>query len=240
MKTNITLASEDRTLFGVTIRQQTKTGFLNLSDLQDSYDSERFKKGWHKKRVDHLLNYEKSKTNAERIFYILQKQELINVPFRTFIETIEKQGLTKTLKQLKVYKTTGARSTRTTWANPYIWLMVALEMHPEIYAETVIWLADELIINRIEAGNFYKELSASLATLEGFPSDGYIRVAKGLNYAIFGRHETGIRNLASEKELKELQQLESRFAFAINQGYIKSFDHFISELGRLYKQKRMS
>ena len=234
MKTNVVLKSEDRELFGIAIRQQTKTGFLNLSDLQDSYDQERFKKGWSKKRVTDLLNYNHSKSNTERIYYILKEQKFINVNLNDFIGTVEKQGLTKTLKQLKVYKTTGARQTKTTWANPYVWLLVALEMHPEIYAKTVIWLTDKLIINRIEAGNFYKELTGAISK---FKDVDYIRMAKGLNYVIFGRHETGIRNFANEKELKDLHLLESQFAFAINQGYIKTFDEFIYELQKFYRKK---
>ena len=39
MKTNIIMKSEnDRNLFGHIIKQETKTGFLNLSDLQDIFD----------------------------------------------------------------------------------------------------------------------------------------------------------------------------------------------------------
>ena len=45
---------------------------------------------------------------------------------------------------------------RSTWCNPYLWVLVAMEMNPELYAKVVVWLTDKLIINRIEAGNFYK------------------------------------------------------------------------------------
>lgn len=232
METNTIIKSKDRELFGITIRQQSKTGLLNLSDLQDSYDSERFKKGWHKKRVDHVLNYDKSKSNTERIYYILKQQEVIKVPLRTFIEMVENEGLLKILKKLKVYQTTGARQNKTTWTNPYIWMLVALEMHPEIYATTVVWLADKLIINRIEAGNFYKELSSAISQFENVD---YSKVAKGLNYIIFDRHETGIRNFATKEQLKKLYELESKFAFAINQGYLKTFNEFIEEMRKIYK-----
>ena len=234
MKTNIVLQSKDRELFGVAIRQQTKTGFLNLSDLQDVYDKERFNKGWHKKRVDHILNYDKSKSNTERVYYILKKQGIINVPFSTFIEMVKNSSLTRVLKKLKAYKTTGARQTKTTWVNPYIWILIALEMHPELYANTVIWLTDKLIINRIEAGDFYKELTSAVTH---FKNVNYVRLAKGLNYIIFGRHETGIRNTATGQQLKELHRLESQLAFAINMGYIKDFNALIKELSKLYHQK---
>lgn len=237
MKTNVILKSEDRSLFGIKIRQQTKTGFLNLSDLQDSYDAERFKKGWSKKDVTKLFIADRQKINAERIFYILKEQGLIKVQFYTFIKMVKEQGLIKVLKKLKAYKTTGARQTKTTWADPYIWMLAALEMHPEIYAKTVIWLTDKLILNRIEAGNFYKELTNAISKFEDVD---YIKMAKGLNYIVFGRHQKGMRNFATETELREIHNLESQFAFAINQGYIKTFDEFINELRKIYHSKEQA
>ena len=55
METNVTLKSKDRELFGVVIRQETKTGFLNLSDLQEAYTRKRIAEGWSEKRIDNIL-----------------------------------------------------------------------------------------------------------------------------------------------------------------------------------------
>ena len=41
MQTNVIMISEDRKLFGIKIRQETKTGFLNLSDLMQAYENQR-------------------------------------------------------------------------------------------------------------------------------------------------------------------------------------------------------
>jgi len=71
MKTNIVMKSQDRDLFGVIIRQETKTGFLNVSDLTRAYETERSKKGWKLKRVDNVLSVA---DNAERAYHILKKQ----------------------------------------------------------------------------------------------------------------------------------------------------------------------
>ena len=43
--------AEDRNLFGVIIRQETNTGFLNVSDLTRAYEIERSKKGWSHRTV---------------------------------------------------------------------------------------------------------------------------------------------------------------------------------------------
>jgi hypothetical protein len=233
MKTNVVVQSQDRSLFGTIIRQETKTGFLNLSDLQESYDRVRFQEGWKERRIDHITQTLEFK---ERCFYIIEKQGLIKPCFKGFIEDVDNQGITKVLKEHNAWVTKGARHTKTTWANPYIWVMIAMEMNPKMYAEVVVWLTDQLIINRIEAGNFCKELNLAIQI---FNPDGnqYMELAKALNYVIFGSHEKDIRNSGTKEQLKELSTLEQNMAFAVNSGYIYSFDKLISELRKVYFKK---
>lgn len=231
MKTNQIMNSSDRELFGVQIKQETKTGFLNLSDLQDAYAFGKNQNGWAEKRIDHILNYS---DNIERVYYILKEAKIFDVRKDTFIENVAKNGIIKALKEYNVYKTTGARHTKTTWCNPYIWVLLALELHPELYGKTVVWLTDKLIINRIEAGNFYKELTKAIGR---FSNIDYVKLATALNYVVFGRHETGIRNTANQTQLKEMETLENQLSFAINMGYIKSFPSLIDELRKMYDIK---
>ena len=77
MKTNVTLQSTDRNLFGVTIRQETRTRFLSLTDLQIAYDNIRTKEGWSERTVDKIL---RNKINHERGF-ILQIYHLLKYAF---------------------------------------------------------------------------------------------------------------------------------------------------------------
>jgi len=232
MKTNVIVKSEDRNLFGITIQQQTKTGFLNLSDLQEAYTRARIKNGWVEKRADLILS---SEQNKERIYYVLKEQCVINVSYLTFIEQTNTNYITY-LKNLGVYKTTGARHTKTTWCDPYIWILVALELNPVFYAKTVVWLTDSLVLNRIEAGNFYKSLGSALQKFNP-TGEQYKTLAKALNYIVFRRHETGIRNTGTKEQLKELARLEEKIAFAIDMGYIKTFDVLLDELRKMYNEK---
>lgn len=101
MKTNVTMKStDDRNLFGVVIRQDTKNAFLSLTDLQEAYTHARVLNGWVEKRVDHILSREE---NSERIYYLLYEQKIINVCFRTFIEEIKNKGIVKVLKEIKTF-----------------------------------------------------------------------------------------------------------------------------------------
>lgn len=231
MKTNVTLLSRSRELFGVTIRQETKTGFLNLSDLQEAYNKAREIHGWSEKRIDHILDRQE---NRERLFYVLSETKSINVCFRTFMEQTEKQGIINTLKAAGVYKTTGRGRNKTTTTNPYVWALITMELNPMLYAKVVTWLTDKLIVNRIEAGNMYVGLSKAISK---FNDVDYSATAKALNYIVFGRHESGIRNTGTEEQLDELHRLELNLTFAIDSGFIKSYSALLEHLRSLWLKK---
>jgi len=225
MKTNIIMKSEkDRELFGVVIKQETKTGFMSLTDLQEAYTHARVLNGWRDKRIDHII---KQVENSERIYYLLKEQGLVNVSIDTFTEMVEKDGMIKVLKKTGVYKTTGRGENKTVMCNPYIWVLVAMELNPQLYAKVVTWLTDKLILNRIEAGNMCKALNSALYKTK---NTDFSKIAIELNKKVFGKHEAGIRNTRSKEELEKLYRLEDRLAFAIERGYIKSTDEIIKAI----------
>jgi hypothetical protein len=55
---------------------------------------------------------------------LLKNQGFINDEIIRFIELLDKQGFTKTMKELGVWKTTGARGTNQVMCNPYIWVLI--------------------------------------------------------------------------------------------------------------------
>ena len=227
MVTNVTMQSqESRELYGVTIRQETKDSFLSLTDLQEAYTQARVKNGWSDKDISNILNREE---NIERIYYLLQEQKLL--PDKTtnswFYEEVKKNSLTKVLKSLGVYRTTGRGSTKQTMCNVYIWVLVALELNPELYAKVIMWVTDKLILNRIEAGDFYKSLSSALYTI---PSPDYKAIAIQLNIKVFGKHEDGIRNKGSTKQLEDLKILEANIAYGITNGWFKTNEDVINAI----------
>ena len=230
MKTNVILNSSDRNLFGVTISQNTNN-FLSISDLQEAYTIARVKNGWSDRKVQELLSYGDI---GERCYFVLKEQGFINSSLNEFMEEVNNCSLVKILKRYGVYKTTGARGNKNTFCNVYIWMMLAMELHPEIYAKVIIWATDNLIINRIEAGDKYNELCRSASK---FSDVDYRSIAKGLNYIVFGVHETMIRNTASSSQLKELDELQKSLAFSIDMGYIKSFNDLIEQMRILYKNR---
>ena len=155
MKSNVILESKDRILFGITIRQDTKKEFLSLSDLQESYTIARLKNGWSDRRINDILS---SNTSSERVYYILKERGFIEAGISAFMDEVQKTSLVRVMKKYGAYKTVGRGENRTTMCEKYIWIMLALELNPEIYAKVVCWIGDSLIINRIEAGDKYNDL----------------------------------------------------------------------------------
>lgn len=217
MKTSVIISSSDRELFGVTIKQDTKSQMLSLSDLQQAYEVARWQHGWSERRVNDLLT---NRPMQERLFYILENKGIIKTSLNGFMDMLEKEGITRTLKGLGVWKATGARGNNQVYCDPYIWVLIAMEMNPMIYARVVVWLTDSLVFNRIEAGSEYAPMNAAISSI--IKNTDYTVYAKAINNRVFGRHITGMRNLASAKELRKISDIEKMVTTAIKNGWVKN------------------
>lgn len=232
MKTNVTLVSKSRELLGVTVRQETKTGHMNLSDLEKAYQQARSIYGWSEKgKVQDILA---QKENTERVYYVLKETGFINSDFPDFMEMVENEGVLKTVKKLGCYRASGRGSNKTVWCNPYLWVLLAMELNPMLYGKTVVWLTDGLVFNRIGAADMYLELSKALSK---FHDVDYKKMAQALNYIVFNKHESKIRNTGTEEQLRELERLESHLAFMIEEGYLNSFAEVINAARNIWTRK---
>jgi len=225
MKNNITLSSKDRELFGVTIRQNTKESFLSVTDLQKAYEKARWMYGWSDKRVNDILS---SQDTKERVYYLLRERDLIKTEIPAFMDMIEKEGLTKVLKGLGVYKTTGRGDNKSVMADPYVWVLLAMELNPMLYAKVIIWMTDSLIFDRIEAGSEYLPMNSKIKEI--IQSPDYPKFARLINKKVFGHHQSGMRNLASAKELRKIAEVEKTIITAIDNSWIKSEEDLIKFL----------
>ena len=218
MKTNVTLRSDDRVLFGTVIRQNTKdNGSLSVSDLQNAYNFARFQHGWSEKNIAMIM---KTKDFQERCYHLLNERGLIKVNILTFMEMCESEGITKVLKGLKIWKTTGRGENKSTFADPYIWVLLAMELNPLIYAKVIIWLTDSLIFNRVIAGNEFAPMTKAISTIDENPD--YSLICRTINEKIFGYHEKDIRNTATQETLQALSDFQKFITQSIKMKIIKN------------------
>ena len=215
MKGNVVLKSKDRELFGIVISQETKEGFLSLTELTKAYEAARKEYGWSEMDISSLM---KSKKTVERIFYILSDNGLLKTEFLGFSEQCETEGITKVLKSLNVWKTTGKGENRMVMCHPYIWVSVAVELNPRIYSKVITFVTDKLIVERIEACNGYRPMIESICTIVESPV--YPKYSIAINNKVFGYHETGMRNTASAFELSKISEIEHYVVRVIRQGFV--------------------
>ena len=225
MKTNVVLQSSDRELFGVTIRQNTKEEFLSVTDLQNAYEKARFIHGWSEKRINDMLGWVETRN---RIYYLLLERGIIKTSLNDFIKETDSKGVTKVLKELGLYKTTGKGENKTVMCDPYIWILLAMEMNPMIYAKVVIWLTDSLIFDRIDAGSEYLPMNKAIKSIIENPD--YTKYAIAINKRIFGIHQVGIRNLACAKELRKIADIEKFIINAIEMQMLRSESQIIKAI----------
>jgi hypothetical protein len=216
METNIVMKSKDRELFGIVIKQETKNGFLSLTELQKAYEIARWQYGWSEINIASLMQSTKM---VERLYYVLKERDFIKVEISTFIEMCKNEGITKVLKGLQVWKTSGARQNKTVMCDPYIWVAIALELNPMIYAKVIGFITDSLIFDRIEAGDEFRPMNNAIKSIVSNPD--YKKYSIAINEKVFGKHLTGMRNLATSSELRKITKIEQFITQGISIGMIK-------------------
>jgi hypothetical protein len=141
---------------------------------------------------------------------------------------IAKGGITKVLKGLGVWKTSGTRGNNHVMCNPYIWMLLAMELNPMIYGKVIVWLTDSLIFDRIEAGTEFMPMNRAIKSIVPVPD--YPKYAITINNKVFGTHISGMRNIASAPELKKIAKIESFITQAVSMGMIKTESDIINAI----------
>ena len=121
-----------------------------------------------------------------------------------------------------------------TWMHPFLFTKLAIWLDVKLEIQMIRFVHDQLISYRHGAGDNYKVLSGAISKFEDVE---YKKVARGLNFIIFGEHKSGLRQTATEKQLHELIQLEKNLTFAVSNDLITSFDQLLGEMRKIYKYK---
>ena len=163
-----------------------------------------------KKEIASFLKMDQTKAFLE----VLVNEEGLNTAKSPYLATRGKQG--------------------GTWMHPILYIKFAMWINPRFEYFALKFIHDQLIEVRRSAGDNYIGLTSALGR---YNDTDYAKVAQALNYIVFGRHQSGIRNFATQSQLEELDRLQQQFAFAIDMGLIRSFDQLLDKLREVYNQK---
>ncbi len=121
-----------------------------------------------------------------------------------------------------------------TWLHPLVFIDFAMWLNPSFKYDVMKFVYDELIKERKDAGDGYLKLSASGQTLKGYD---FVEVAKAIQWIVYRTTGKELRQLASQQQLAEINDIQTKLSFAIDFGYIKTYPQLVSELRKMYRIK---
>lgn len=124
--------------------------------------------------------------------------------------------------------------------HPILFVKFAMWLNPRFEVQVIKFVYDQMIAFRKDAGDAYRELGMAVGKIVGkdFMPTAMSKIAKGINYCIFGSHETMIRNQhGCEKKMCELFYFEHKVADLINEGFLKSFETTMEYLRDTWRRK---
>ena len=229
----------ERPFFNGIIRQRIDNQMLCLSDLDNMYEKLRVENGWREKQLSKFFE------NKDEIEYVVELLDLQGVFIESkkllFIEQVDNQGLLKTLKSIGKYEMKGRGENRRIFCDPYIFVAIAQWMNPRFRAYVTMWVTDSLILDRIDAGVMYKDLSTSIKDniIPNLSDNGkrfiFSNIAKLVNKKIFGRHEDNLRQMASKDQLRQLQNTELVLSEFIKAGVLNNYQEIKEYLNNIQK-----
>ena len=218
MKTSVNMI---RKLGKYEINQRTLDGKFNATD---------FLRSWNK-------DIDNDKKKILHDFTRLSQTKEFMDELDKDIESQDDKSLfadTQAISIIKGRNTTKGKTADVVWYHPYLFVKFAMWLSPRFELQVIKFVADQLLEFRNDAGDNFNGLTSAV---QKFRNIDYRTMAKGLNWIIFDRHERSIRDTGTQAQLEELVDLEKKLAFAVDMGYIKTFDELINDMRDMYNKK---
>lgn len=212
MITSVTMV---RKMGSFNIEQRTKDGYFDANSLLNQWNS---RPENTRRRKDDFLNSKRTKEFIDTIQEDLANGEISPMAF------YEKKGR-------NTYK---GKTKDELWMHPYLFIDFAMWINPKFKLSVIKFVYDELINQRTLAGDNYKNLSSSLVKLKGY---SFQEVAIAIQWIVYNKTGKELRQYATHEQLKEINDIQTKLAFAIDMNYITSYEQLMSELRKLYNNK---
>jgi hypothetical protein len=209
MKTNQNMT---RMIGDFEVIQRTQDSMFNATKLLQQWNEH----SGQNKEVSKFFENE----NAKEFIKALMTEEKLNTQNSAYLSTRGKNG--------------------GTWMHKILFIKFAMWLNPAFEVKVIKFVNDEMIKYRHEAGDEYRELGAAIEKIVPghFVKTAMMKIAEALNWIVFNRHETGIRNkFGDEQKQRELYILEKKVADLINEGFIFEYEQVVNYLRKRYNEK---
>lgn len=121
-----------------------------------------------------------------------------------------------------------------TWMSPLLFIKFSMWLNPRFEVQVLKFVYDELIKQRNDAGDNYVSLSASGVKLKGYD---FREVAIAMQWIVYNKKGKNLRQTATQEQLEELNDLQSKLAFLIDNGYITNYNQLLEDMRKMYNKK---
>jgi hypothetical protein len=200
------------------VLQRTKDGYFDANILLSQWN---FKKENPKRKMIEFLESPKTQVFINEIELESHSRDSEHGEFSAFVI---KKGR----------NTINGKTKDEVWMHPYLFIDFAMWLNPKFKLSVIKFVYDQLIEQRTLAGDNYKSLSSSLTKLKGY---SFQEVAKAIQWIVYNKTGKDLRQTATQEQLREINDIQTKLAFAIDMNYIISYEQLINELRKLYNKK---
>jgi len=197
------------------ISQRTKDGYFDANILLTQWN---LKKGNSKRQMLDFLSSKKTIEFVEVLNEELTQSEISDMAF------IHKKGI----------NTSKGKTKDEVWMHPYLFIDFAMWLNPKFKLSVIKFVYDELIKQRNDAGDNYISLSASGMKLRDYD---FREVAIAMQWIVYNKKGKNLRQSATQEQLQELNDLQSKLAFLIDNNYITSYSQLLTDMRIMYNKK---
>jgi hypothetical protein len=194
------------------VTQRTSDGYFNANALLTQWNS--VKENPTKKMAHFIEN-----ANTNEFIDTIQSRNSDHADFQSLIIS-------------KGRMTINGRTQDKVWMHPFLFIDFSMWLSPEFKYDVIKFVYDELIKQRNDAGDAYKELASAIVKItpkKEIPT-AMTKIAQALNFVCTNRHEREMRNQMDEPTMKEMVKLEQEVALLINVGHLTTVDSTINYL----------
>jgi len=197
------------------ILQRTKDGYFDANFLLSAWNE----RPTNKRK--NMQDFIKSKATTEFL-------EALNE------EIAQSEISVMAIQEKKGRNTAKGRTKDEIWMHPYLFIDFAMWLNPKFKLSVIKFVYDELIQQRNLAGDNYKTLSSSLVKLNGY---SFQEVAKAIQWIVYNKTGKELRQSANESQLNEINDIQTKLAFAIDMNFITSYKQLLIEMRKMYNVK---